>query len=105
MLAAHDECNGEITYEGVNEEKYMSFYGMSSNKAQGKYNEKIPEYRASEGKVVKLKCKGPIKETIKDILGGLRSSHSYIGAINIKNFSKCCTFVRCTQTTNEIFSK
>ena len=102
MLAAHDECEGELVQEG--NENYKIFYGMSSRSAQEKYYDKVTDYRASEGKRVKLKCKGPVNETIKEILGGLRSSHSYIGATNIKNFPKCCTFVRCTQTTNEVFS-
>lgn len=102
MLAAHDECEGELVQEG--NENYKIFYGMSSRPAQEKYYDRVADYRASEGKRVKLKCKGPVKETIKEILGGLRSSHSYIGATNIKNFPKCCTFVRCTQTTNEVFS-
>lgn len=102
MLAAHDECAGEVIEEGG--EKYKIFYGMSSRSAQEKYYEKVADYRASEGKRVKLKCKGPVEMTIREILGGLRSSHSYIGATTIKNFPKCCTFVRCTQTTNEVFS-
>lgn len=102
MLAAHDECSGEIIEE--NNQKYKVFYGMSSRDAQEKYYDKVPDYRASEGKRVKLKCKGPVEITIREILGGLRSSHSYIGATTIKNFPKCCTFVRCTQTTNEVFT-
>ena len=102
MLAAHDECAGDIIEE--NGENYKVFYGMSSRPAQEKYYEKVADYRASEGKRVKLRCKGPVEMTIREILGGLRSSHSYIGATNIKNFPKCCTFVRCTQTTNEVFT-
>lgn len=102
MLAGHDECAGEIIIE--NGVKYKEFYGMSSRPAQEKYYDKVAEYRASEGKKVKLKCKGPVDATVREILGGLRSSHSYIGAKNIKQFPKCCTFVRCTQTTNEVFS-
>lgn len=102
MLAAHDESAGEVIEE--NGEKYKVFYGMSSRPAQEKYYEKVADYRASEGKRVKLKCKGPVEATIREILGGLRSSHSYIGATTIKNFPKCCTFVRCTQTTNEVFT-
>ena len=102
MLAAHDECEGEIIEE--NGEKYKVFYGMSSRSAQEKYYDKVADYRASEGKKVKLRCKGPVELTVREILGGLRSSHSYIGATTIKNFPKCCTFVRCTQTTNEVFT-
>ena len=102
MLAAHDECAGEVIEE--NNGNYKVFYGMSSRSAQEKYYDKVADYRASEGKQVKLKCKGPVEMTIREILGGLRSAHSYIGATTIKNFPKCCTFVRCTQTTNEVFA-
>ena len=102
MLAAHDECAGEVIEE--NNCNYKVFYGMSSRSAQEKYYDKVADYRASEGKQVKLKCKGPVEMTIREILGGLRSAHSYIGATTIKNFPKCCTFVRCTQTTNEVFA-
>jgi GMP reductase len=102
MLAAHDECAGEVIEE--NNGNYKVFYGMSSRSAQEKYYDKVADYRASEGKQVKLKYKGPVEVTIREILGGLRSAHSYIGATTIKNFPKCCTFVRCTQTTNEVFS-
>lgn len=102
MLAGHEECAGEI--EETEGKAYKIFYGMSSTKAQTVHYDNIKEYRASEGKVVKIPYKGPVKETIKEILGGLRSAHSYIGASNIKNFAKCCTFCRCTQITNEVFS-
>lgn len=102
MLAAHDECAGEVIEE--NNGNYKVFYGMSSRSAQEKYYDKVADYRASEGKQVKLKYKGPVEVTIREILGGLRSAHSYIGATTIKNFPKCCTFVRCTQTTNEVFT-
>ena len=102
MLAAHDECAGEVIEE--NSGNYKVFYGMSSRSAQEKYYDKVADYRASEGKQVKLKCKGPVEATVREILGGLRSAHSYIGATTIKNFPKCCTFVRCTQTTNEVFA-
>jgi GMP reductase len=102
MLAGHEECAGEI--EDIEGKAFKIFYGMSSTKAQTLHYDNIKEYRASEGKVVKIPYKGPVKNTIKEILGGLRSAHSYIGASNIKNFAKCCTFCRCTQITNEVFS-
>ena len=102
MLAGHDECAGDV--EKIDGKAYKIFYGMSSSKAQLEYYKNIKEYRASEGKVVKIPYKGEVKNTIKEILGGLRSAHSYIGASNIKNFPKCCTFCRCTQITNDIFN-
>ena len=102
MLAGHSESGGTIIEE--NEILYKEFYGMSSNHAQEINYSKQKNYKASEGKLVKLKYKGPVEKTIMEILGGLRSAHSYIGAKKIIDFKKNCVFVRCTQTTNEIFS-
>lgn len=101
LLAGHKECEGEIITE--NNQEYKIFYGMSSFDAQIKHYDNIKTYRASEGKTVKIKYRGPVINTIQEILGGLRSSHSYIGANNITDFSKLCTFVRCTQTVNTIY--
>ena len=104
MLAGHDESGGELITEDDGA-IYMEFYGMSSKDAQLKHYGDYQSYRAPEGKKVKLSYKGPIKITIKDILGGIRSACSYVGAKNIKALPKCTTFIRVTQTTNEIFSK
>ncbi len=103
MLAGHDESGGELI-TGDDGEMYKEFYGMSSKDAQLIHYGDYQSYRAPEGKKVKLEYKGPIKITIKDILGGIRSACSYVGAKNIKALPKCTTFIRVTQTTNEIFS-
>jgi len=104
MLAGHDESGGELVTE-TDGSTYMEFYGMSSKDAQLKHYGEYQSYRAPEGKKVKLAYKGAIKITIKDILGGIRSACSYVGAKNLKALPKCTTFIRVTQTTNEIFSK
>ena len=65
----------------------------------------MADYRSSEGKVKKIKYRGPVENTIKDILGGLRSTGTYIGASKIKDFSKCTTFVITNSQVNEVFSK
>ena len=103
MLGGHDESGGEITEE--NGEKYKTIYGMSSETAMNKYNGGVAEYRTSEGKTIRIKCKGSVEETIKNILGGLRSTCTYIGAKKIKDMPKCATFVRVTQQSNEVFGK
>src|SRR6056300_1911084 len=87
MLAGHDEGGGK-----VNDGK-IRFYGMSSNKAQKNIGN-IKQHRASEGRVVSIPHKGSVKETVKDILGGLRSTCTYVGAKTLKSLSKCTTFVR-----------
>ena len=103
MLAGHDESGGELVTDSDGN-TYKDFYGMSSKDAQLIHYGDYQSYRAPEGKRVKLAHKGPIKITIKDILGGIRSACSYVGAKNIKALPKCTTFIRVTQTTNEIFN-
>ena len=61
------------------------FYGMSSDTAMNKHHGGVSNYRSSEGKTVKVKYKGPVENTIKDLLGGLRSTCTYVNA-KIKRF-------------------
>lgn len=102
MLAGHDECLGEVLE--IDGKRYKKFYGMSSAEAMLKYHGNIADYRASEGKVVHVPYHGPIEHTVLDILGGLRSSCTYVGARRLKELSKRATFIRVTQQLNEIYS-
>ena len=45
------------------------------------------------------------QQRIKDILGGVRSSCTYVGAPSLKQLSKCTTFVRVTKQFNDTFVK
>jgi len=101
MLAGHDECGSEVVEVGG--ERKMRFYGMSSREAMNKYAGGVADYRASEGKEVLLDCRGPIEATLQDILGGVRSACTYVGATKLKELSKRTTFVRVTQQLNEVF--
>jgi len=103
MFAGHEESGGELVTES-NGKKYKDFYGMSSELAQQRYYGDVAKYRASEGKKVRLEYKGNIENTVQSILGGMRSACSYVGAKTIKDLPKCTTFIRVTQTTNEVFS-
>ena len=76
---------------------------MSSSVAMNKHSGGVAEYRSSEGKVVSLPYRGYIKDTINDILGGLRSTCTYVGAAQLKELSKRTTFMRVTQQINEVF--
>jgi GMP reductase len=101
MFAAHDESGGEIVErDGVT---YRLFYGMSSEEAMTRYAGGVARYRASEGKSTLLRARGPVDATVQDILGGLRSACTYVGARKLKDLSKCTTFVRVTQQINEVF--
>lgn len=99
MLAGHDECSGKV----INNK--MHFYGMSSSVAMDKYMDGVADYKAAEGKEVMVPYRGSVDNTIKKILGGVRSSCSYAGAEKLKNLPKCTTFIRVTQQLNEFLSQ
>ena len=102
MLAGHDECEGHIMEE--NDKKFMLFYGMSSESAMKRHVGGVAEYRAAEGKTVRLPLRGAVDMTIRDILGGLRSACTYVGASHIKELTKRTTFIRVAEQENRIFS-
>jgi GMP reductase len=128
MLAGTDQCEGEWEYEykcsaviesnsdidsykdivnwwqpidpGYDAEKKkisLLFYGMSSHKAQEKYGG-IKDYRASEGRVLKIPYKGCASEIMNDIMGGIRSACAYIGATSLKDLPKCAEFIMVNRT-------
>ena len=101
MFAGHKESGGEL--KTVDGKMVKEFYGMSSMKAQEKYNEGLAHYKASEGKTVSIEFKGPLEPTVQQLLGGLRSACTYVGAISIKEISKCTTFIKCSSTHNKIY--
>lgn len=91
-FAGHAECNGVIKTE--NNKQYMEFYGMSSDTAMKKHYGEKASYRASEGRTMQVPYKGPISDTVEQILGGLRSTCTYVGTTKLKDLAKCTTFVR-----------
>lgn len=101
MFAGHDESGGEIVEEQG--KKFRLFYGMSSQTAMDKHSGGVAEYRASEGKTVKVPYKGAVSETVKDILGGVRSTCTYVGASQLRELSKRTTFIRVAEQHNEVF--
>jgi GMP reductase len=98
MLAGHDEGGGQV------EDGQVTFYGMSSDTAMNKHNGGVAGYRSSEGKTVSVDYRGPVLNTVQDILGGVRSTCTYVGAKTLKELSKRTTFVRVSQQINNIFS-
>ncbi|KAM8787803.1 GMP reductase 1 isoform 2-T2 [Rhynchonycteris naso] len=102
MFSGHTECAGEVIER--NGQKLKLFYGMSSETAMKKHAGGVAEYRASEGKTVEVPYKGDVENTIRDILGGLRSTCTYVGAAKLKELSKRTTFIRVTQQHNTVFS-
>ena len=120
MLAGHDEGGGEIIKKyyktnevdihdngdhisSIEEKRYVQFYGMSSKAANDKHFGGLKEYRSSEGREVLIPYKGKVETTLQDLLGGIRSTCTYVGASTIKQLSKCTTFIRVNNQYNRIF--
>jgi len=121
MLAGHDQGGGEVItkiyetdevtktddgfYDSVYEEKqFVQFYGMSSNAANTKHFGGLKDYRSSEGREVLVPYRGDVAATVQDLLGGLRSTCTYAGALRLKHLMRCTTFVRCTQQFNSVYA-
>ena len=125
MLAGHDQGGGEVItkYYETNErnyemsqgtsggfekvietKKFVQFYGMSSDAANTKHFGGLKDYRSSEGREVLVPYRGDVAATVQDVLGGLRSTCTYAGALKLKQLAKCTTFVRCTQQFNSVYA-
>lgn len=101
MLAGHDECSGEVIEDQGS--RFKRFYGMSSSEAMERHHGTVADYRSSEGRSVNIPYRGPVKNTVLDILGGLRSTCTYVGAHRLKELSKRTTFIRVARQLNEVF--
>jgi GMP reductase len=124
MLAGHDEGGGEVItkYYETNErnyemsqgtpggfekvietKKFVQFYGMSSKTANDKHFEGLKDYRSSEGRTVLVPYRGPVVVTLQDVLGGVRSTLTYVGANKLKQLNKCTTFVKVHNQFNRTY--
>ncbi|MGF1841860.1 GMP reductase [Vibrio clamense] len=103
MLAGHEESGGEVVEKDG--KRFMKFYGMSSESAMAKHSGGVAKYRAAEGKTVLLPFRGSVHDTISDILGGVRSTCTYVGAAKLKELSKRTTFIRVQEQENNVFGK
>ncbi|TSC71467.1 MAG: GMP reductase, partial [Parcubacteria group bacterium Gr01-1014_48] len=101
MLAGHDESEMDFIEKDGN--KYALFYGSSSTRAMEKHAGGKASYRASEGKEVLLPYRGPVHNTLEEILGGLRSACTYVGARKLKELSKRTTFILVNRQINTVF--
>ena len=98
MLAGHEESEVDIT------DGKMEFYGMSSDRAMEIHGARKDGYRGAEGKDIKIPYKGTVEDTLTEIIGGVRSACTYIGATKIKDMPKCATFVQVLQQENQVFN-
>ena len=116
MFAGHDEGGGEVItkkfrtdevdgggFHHYNTKSFVQFYGMSSETANKKHFGGLKDYRAAEGKEVLVPYRGSVDNTVQAILGGVRSSCTYVGAGKIKDLPKCTTFIRVNNTHNRVY--
>ena len=104
MLAGHDECDGELIFEDDNPDPIgMNFYGMASKTAMDRHGHANREYRGEEGKTVTVPYRGAVRDTVVDILSGVRSGCTYVGANRLKDLTKCATFVKVNSTHNRVY--
>lgn len=100
FFAATDEADCER--EVIDDKEYCYNYGMSSKTAQNKFGSGLKEYRSSEGRTALIPAAGPTDQVIKDILGGVRSCCTYVGASKLKELPKRTTFIRVNNTHNQV---
>mgnify|MGYP003346148769 FL=1 len=93
MCSSDLECGGELVENAGRQ--FKRFYGMSSRTAMEKYSGGVADYRAAEGKEILVEHRGPVAGTVQEILGGVRSACTYVGARQLRELTKRTTFVRC----------
>lgn len=100
MLAGHDESEAATDIDGN-----RVFYGMSSQTALDTHGARKDGYRGTEGKTISMPDRGPVATTVEQILGGVRSTCTYIGATRIKDMPKCAYFVRVNNIINRVYDR
>jgi GMP reductase len=92
MFSGFEQSGGEtIEKDG---KKNKEYFGSSSNKAMQDFYGQKDTHRASEGRYALIPYKGDIHVFIQDLMGSLRSTATYIGARQLKEFPKRATFIK-----------
>jgi len=90
MFAGTDETPGEVSEQNGRKVKYVR--GQASAEYMKDNKISLSEHRTDEGIATMVETIGPVKSLVDDISGGLRSSMSYVGASDLKEFSKKAMF-------------
>jgi IMP dehydrogenase len=93
MLAGTTETPGDLSVsEGKFTKSYRGSASLESYAAQGK----AAAWRTHEGESTTVPHKGPVKNVLQDIEGGLRSACTYVGAKNLNELAWKAEFVEIT---------
>jgi IMP dehydrogenase len=104
LLAGTDETPGEIFY--YQGRSYKSYRGMGSLAAMARgsadryFQQDIKDSLklVPEGIEGRVPYRGPVKNIINQLVGGLKSSMGYVGAKTIEELKKKATFVEITNS-------
>jgi IMP dehydrogenase len=99
MLSGTDETPGQIITQknpDGSETRVKRFRGMASKEAQEEFMGGMAEWKTSEGVAVEVVAKGPVKNVVLDVMGGIRSGMTYCGALNIKQLQRKAQFMEIT---------
>jgi IMP dehydrogenase len=101
LLAGCEESPGEI--EIFRNRAYKVYRGMGSVAAmrQGssdRYYQTDPRKIVPEGVEGRVPYRGPLSETIHQLVGGLRSGMGYVGARNLQELREKARFIRITNS-------
>ena len=103
MFSGYEQSGGKtIEKDG---KKFKEYFGSSSNKAMKEFYGKKDAHRASEGRYTLIPHKGDIHDYIQDLMGSLRSTATYIGARQLKEFSKRATFIKVNRQLTSYLEK
>lgn len=96
LLSGTKESPGEISKIGMwpNEVLHKKYQGSASHASKVQRNE---EEKNVEGNSTIVPYRGKTKRIVSDIMDGVRSSMSYVGANNMSEFQAKAKFVRVTE--------
>ena len=78
---------------------------MSSDRAREVHGKRKDGYRGNEGRCIMLPYRGDVRNTVENIIGGVRSACTYIGARRMKDMPKCATFVQVNNVINRVYEQ
>lgn len=99
ILAGTDETPGEtVTHTGADgtAAQFKRFRGMASREAQEEYMGMMQEWKTAEGVAIEVPARGPVKNIILDLMGGIRSGMTYCGASTLKQLQRKAQFMEIT---------
>jgi IMP dehydrogenase len=95
LLSGTEETPGEVVLS--NNQMYKKYRGSASLESYGVQG-KVASHRAPEGEATLVRYKGKVEDIIQNLMGGLRSGMSYVGASTIEELQKNVQFVRITDS-------